>query len=129
MHLVLSSSLRKVALKILPGSRCPAWPGSDLSGRFLRLAPDHGPALQFRDRLAFLDPHGVARLERIVLVVRVVVLGTANRLLLDRMGKGTIDAHHNRLGLLDAEDHPLKLTFGHLSILTSSSRGFARLRS
>ena len=33
-------------------------------------APDHGPALQLRDRLAFLDPHHVARLELVVLVVR-----------------------------------------------------------
>src|SRR5689334_9634454 len=79
------------------------------------LAPDDGPALELGDRLAFLNPHGVARLELVVLVVRVVVLRTADRLLVDRMGEAAIDAHHHRLGLLVANDHALKLTFRHRS--------------
>src|ERR1700691_2839495 len=78
--------------------------------------PDHGPALQLRDRLAFLDPHGVARLELVVLVVRVIVLRTADRLLVDRMSEAAIYAHYNRLGLLVADDHALKRTFRHCSI-------------
>src|SRR5882757_9828078 len=53
-------------------------------------APDHSPALQLRDRLALLDPHHVARLELVVLVVRVVVLRAADRLLVDRMSKAAI---------------------------------------
>src|SRR6476661_1499986 len=96
------------------------------SGGLLVLAPDHGPALELGDRLAFLDPHGVARLELVVLVVRMVVLRPADRLLVDRMGEAAIDAHHHRLGLLVADDHALKCTFRHVSPLTSSSRAFAR---
>src|SRR5256885_8097898 len=99
------------------------------SGGFLLFAPDHGPALQLRDRLALLDPHGVARLELVVLVVRVVVLGAADRLLVDRMGEAAIDAHHHRLGLLVADDHTLKLTFRHKRPLTSSWRALARRRA
>src|SRR3954447_3221054 len=83
------------------------------SGGLLVLAPDHCPALELGDRLAFLDPHGVARLELVVLVVRVVVLRPADRLLVDRMGEAAIDAHHNRLRLLVADDHALKRTFPH----------------
>src|ERR1700758_549680 len=44
----------------------------------------------------------------------VVVLRTADRLLVDRMGEAAIDAHHNRLGLLVADDNALKRTFRHL---------------
>src|ERR671935_1041520 len=96
-----------------------------ISGRFLLLAPDHGPALQLRDRLALLDPHHVARLELVVLVVRVVVLRAADRLLVDRMGEAAIDAHHHRLGLLVADDHALKGTFRHkLKSLTSYRRSW-----
>src|ERR1700722_7980540 len=96
------------------------------SCRFRLLAADHGPALQLRDRLAFLDPHLVARLELVVLVVRVVIFRAANRLLVDRMGEAAIDAHHHRLGLLVADDHTLKRTFRHFKPLTSSSRAAAR---
>src|ERR1700759_4495972 len=96
------------------------------SGGFLLLAPDHGPALQFRDRLGFLDPHRVARLELVVLVMGVVVLRTADRLLVDRMCEAAIDAHHHRLGLLVADDHALKGTFRHIRPLTSSLRAAAR---
>src|SRR6266699_4363073 len=84
------------------------------SGRFLLFAPAPGPALHLRDRLAFLDPHLVARLELVVLVVRLVIFRAADRLLVDRMGEAAVDAHHNRLGLLVADDHTLKRTFWHL---------------
>src|SRR6476660_10359581 len=104
MHLVLF--LRLIALKIsLTSSGEP-----DASGRFLLLAPDYRPALQLRDRLAFLDPHHVARLELVALVVGVIVFRAANCLLVDRMGEAAIDAHHHRLGLLVADDHTLKRT-------------------
>src|SRR5215510_14815105 len=97
------------------------------SGSFLVFAPDHGPALQLRDRLRFLDPHHVARLELVALVVRVVILRTADRLLVDRMREAAIDAHHDGLGLLVADDHALQSTFRHLrKPLTSSSRAAAR---
>src|SRR5450631_3990775 len=122
MHLVLFL-MRKTALKNFLNSFGETEP---TSGRFLLFAPDHGPALQLRDRLAFLDPHHVARLELVVLVVRVIVFRAANRLLVDRVGEATIDAHHNRLGLLVADDHALKRTFWHFKPLTSSSRAAAR---
>src|SRR5580698_107063 len=122
MHLVLFL-MRRFAPKISQSR--PATPNLT-SGRFLLLAPDHGPALQLRDRLALLDPHHVARLELVVLVVRVVIFRAANRLLVDRMGEAAIDAHHNRLGLLVADDHAMKRTFWHLLPLTSSSRAAAR---
>src|SRR3954447_16595420 len=108
MHLVLFL-MRLFALEISQNQ-----PGESrlASGRFL-FAPDNRPALQLRDRLALLDPHHVARLELVVLVVRVVVLGAADRLLVDRVGEAAIDAHHHRLGLLVAHDHALKGTFRH----------------
>src|ERR1700692_4338960 len=111
MHLVLFL-MRKVALKISRKSSAQAEP---TSGRFLLFTPDHGPALQLRDRLAFLDPHHVARLELAVLVVGMVVFRATDRLLVDRMGEAAIDAHHHRLGLLVADDHALKGTFRHRS--------------
>src|SRR5262245_35357519 len=55
-----------------------------------------------------------------------VVLGTADRLLVDRMGEAAIDAHHNRLGLLVADDHALQSTFRHgrsLLLLGARLRG------
>src|SRR5437763_15806292 len=103
MHLVLFL-MRKVAPKI------PESFGADepASGSFLLFAPDHGPALQLRDWLAFLDPHHVARLELVVLVVRGIVLRLADGLLVDRMGEAASAAHHDRLGLLGADDHALE---------------------
>src|SRR5205085_3324786 len=100
--------------------------GRSASGGLLVFAPDHGPALQLRDRPRLLDPHHVARLELVVLVVRVIVLRAADRLLVDRMGEAPVDAHHNRLGLLVADDDALKRTFWHFKPLTSSSRAAAR---
>src|SRR5689334_8074757 len=104
----------------------PGLEGRTISGGFLLFAPDHGPALQLRDRLGLFDPHRVARLELVVLVVGVIVLRATDRLLVDRMGEAAIDAHHNRLGLLVADDDALQLTFRHKGPLTSSSRAFAR---
>src|SRR4051812_45049492 len=121
MHLVLFL-MRCNALKI---SQNQSGYGR-ASGRFLLFAPDHRPALQLRDRLALLDPHHVARLELVVLVVGMIVLRAANRFLVDRMGEAAIDAHHNRLGLLVADDHALKRTFWHFKPLTSSWRAAAR---
>src|ERR1700732_4506288 len=108
MHLVLFL-MRKVALKIFLQLRS-ATPNRTL-GSFLLFAPDHGPALQLRDRLSFLDPHHVARVGLVFLLMRVVVLRTADRLLVDRVGEAAIDPHPYRLGLLVADDHALKRTF------------------
>src|SRR5260364_92076 len=96
------------------------------SGGFLVLAPDHGPALQLRDRLALLDPHHVARLELVALVVGVVVLRAADGLLVDRVGEAPVDAHDHGLGLLVADDNALEGPFRHVEPLTSSWRAAAR---
>src|SRR5689334_411882 len=88
------------------------------SGGCLLLALGHDPALEFRNRLAFLDPHHVARRELVLLVVRVVVLGTADRLLVDRVRESAIDAHDHGLVLLVADDDALKSSLRHpLSLL------------
>src|SRR5665213_4421378 len=113
MHLVLFL-MPKAALKY-PSVRFGE--AETTSGSFLLFTPDHGPALQLRDRLAFLDPHLVARLELVVLVVRVVIFRAANRLLVDRMGEAAIDPHHHGLGLLVADDDTLKRTFWHVGPL------------
>src|SRR5690349_12579254 len=113
MHLVLFNLSRKqLALETFKKAG-PALGRNAASGGLLVFAPDHGPALQLRDRLALLDPHRIARLELVALVVRMVVLGAADRLLIDRMGETAIDAHNHRLGLLVADDHALQRTFRH----------------
>src|SRR5260370_33385771 len=94
MHLVLFL-MRKLRLKY---PNVPFGDAEPTSGRFLLFAPDHGPALHLRDRLAFLDPHLVARLELVVLVVRMVVFRAADRLLVDRMGEAAGGAAPNRFG-------------------------------
>src|ERR1700730_14613083 len=119
MHLVLFLVRTNLRLKY---PDVPLGTAEPTSGSFLLFTPDDGPALQLRDRLALLDPHHVARLELVVLVVRMIVFRAANGLLVDWMGEAAIDAHHNRLGLLVANDHALQRTFWHFKPLTSSSR-------
>src|SRR5215469_12043029 len=121
MHLVLFLRFTCARISLTSPGR-----SRTASGGFLLLAPDHGPALQLRDRLRFLDPHDIARLELVVLVMGVVVLRAADRLLVDRMGEASIDAHHDRLGLLVADDHALQHTFRHVRSPTFSSRASAR---
>src|SRR5436309_16123207 len=89
------------------------WAWTEVSSGFLLLALDDRPALQLRNRLAFLDPNHVASRELIVLVVRMVVLGAADRLLVDRMGEAPVDAHHHCLGLLVADDDALESSLRH----------------
>src|SRR5579864_4809938 len=45
----------------------------------------------------------------------VVVLGAADRLLVDRMREAAVHPHHDRLGLLVADDNALQRTFRHQS--------------
>src|SRR5690349_22224219 len=113
MHLVLFLSLKPSA--------------QSASGGFLLLALDHDPALQLRNRLAFLDPHHIARRVLIALVVRVVVLRTADRLLVDRVREAAIDAHDHGLVLLVADDDALKSSLRHLNSLTLLALGLALL--
>src|SRR5579863_9437908 len=62
-----------------------------------------------------LDPHHVADLELVVLVVRVIFLGPAHRLLEQRMGEAALDAHDHGLGLLVAHHDALEGTLRHFS--------------
>src|SRR5208282_905530 len=57
------------------------------SGRLLLLAANHRPALELGNRLVFLDPHHVAHLVLVVLIVGVVLLRPAHRLLEQRVGE------------------------------------------
>src|SRR5262249_55876379 len=70
------------------------------SDGLLLLAPDRGPALEPRDRPVFLDPHRVADVEFVLLVVGVVLLRAANRLLHLRMREAALDADDDGLVLL-----------------------------
>src|SRR5579863_4046677 len=64
------------------------------SGGFFLLAADHRPAFKLGDGPVFFNPHHVADLELVVLVVRVVFLRPAHRLLEQRVGVTALDAHH-----------------------------------
>src|SRR5580658_5975968 len=68
------------------------------------------------------DPHHVADLELVVLVVRVVLLRAPNRLFEHRMSKATLDLDHHRLGLFVAYHDALQGTLWHLVPLNSSPR-------
>src|SRR5580704_4139961 len=84
------------------------------SGRLLFLAAHHGPALELGDRPVLLDPHDVADLELVLLVVRVVLLRAAHRLLEQGMGEAALDLHHQCLALLVAHHDALEGTLWHL---------------
>src|SRR5271157_2037249 len=95
------------------------YPTYSLSGvallrRFLLLATNHGPALELGDRAVLLDPNGIADLELVVLVVRVVLLRAAHRLLEQGVGVTALNAHHHRLALFVAHHDALQATLGHL---------------
>src|SRR5262249_48326575 len=84
-------------------------PCSRARGASLRLllAPHHPPALELGDRPMLLDPHDVAHREFVLLVMGVIVLGTPDRLLQQRVGEATFDAHHHGLFLLVAHHYAL----------------------
>src|SRR6202050_1338858 len=82
-------------------------------GSFLLAAHDR-PALKLGNRPVLFDPHQVADLEFILLIVRVVLLRTAHRLLEQRMGVAAFDTHHQSLGLLVAHNDTVQHTLRHL---------------
>src|SRR6185312_1959504 len=87
---------------------------------------DEGPALVLRNRRALLDPHRVADLGGIRLVMRMVLLGSPHGLFEDRMGKGAVDAHHHGLVVHVGDHGPLQNALGHRFLLTwprTSGRG------
>src|SRR3954451_22550510 len=100
--------------KSLQECRPPARPLLSL-GR--RLLAGQNPALQLRHRLAFLDPHDVADLGHIGLVMRMVVFGAANRLLQQWMGEAALHLDHDRLVVLVGNDDALQDAFWHPILL------------
>src|SRR6516165_2648467 len=85
------------------------------SNRLLPLAADHFPAFELGERPTLLDPHDVADMVLVGLVMGVVFLGTANGLLHDRMGEPPFDAHDHGFVLLVANDYALQHALRHLS--------------
>src|SRR5256885_4329266 len=76
------------------------------------LAPDHGPALQLRNRAMLFQPHDVADRELVLLVMRVIFLRPPHGLLQDRVREAALDADNDGLVLLVAHhgalQHPLR---------------------
>src|SRR5258706_3001401 len=101
----------QVGLHLNHGSTSLAGRGRVGSGR----APgaDDFPLLGLGDRPAFLDGHGVADLAAVVLVMRRVLLGAANELLVDRVHDATLDADDHRLVRLVADHDPVEDAPGH----------------
>src|SRR5580658_4582529 len=77
-------------------------------------AAHHRPALELGDRPVLLDPDGVADLEFVVLVMRVILLGAPDDLAEDRVGEAALDPHHQSLVLLVADHDALQAALGHL---------------
>jgi hypothetical protein len=67
-------------------------------------ALDHRPALRLRNRLALFDPHLLADVERIVRIVGVVLLRTADDLAVQRMLHPPVDADGDGLVTLVRND-------------------------
>src|SRR5882724_8547530 len=76
------------------------------------LAPDHGPALELRNRAVFFQPHDVSDRELVRLIVCVILLRPPHGLLQDRVGEAALDADNDGLVLLIAHhgalQHPLR---------------------
>src|SRR5215813_10639980 len=90
------------------------------SDGLLLFAPDRGPALEPRNRPMLLDPHRVADVELVLLVVGVVLLRAPNRLLHLRMREAALDADDDGLVLLVAHDDALQHSLRHRCLLTST---------
>src|SRR5205085_10401545 len=88
------------------------------------LAPDHGPALEPRDRPVLFQPYDVAHRVLVLLVMGVILLRTPHGLLQDRVREAALDADNDGLVLLVAHHGALQRPLRHLSI--SSLRRFGR---
>src|SRR5262249_25073407 len=84
------------------------------------LAPDHGPAFEFGNRTAFLDPNHIPHRISVGFVVGVIFLRPANGLLHRRVRKTAFNAHDHGLILLVAHDNAMERTLRHLEPLIPS---------
>jgi hypothetical protein len=78
------------------------------------LGSDNCPGLILRDRCAFLDGNDVTYLVLVVFVVRLVLLGTADRLLKQRVREAALDADNNGLLVLVGYYDALQNAFRHI---------------
>src|SRR5947209_10137645 len=96
--------------------------------RLLLLAPDHFPAFELRQGPALLDPHDVADMMLVGLVMGVVLLRAAHGFLHDGMREPPFDAHDHGLVLLVADNDALQCALRHSFLLRLSLRtGTSRL--
>jgi hypothetical protein len=79
----------------------------------LLLALDDSPALILGNRAMFFDPDDIADRVFVLLVMRVIVLRTTDRLFHRRVSEPTLNAYDNGLILLVADDGSLQLTLRH----------------
>src|SRR6266513_2834565 len=86
------------------------------------LAPDHGPALELRNRAMLFQPHDVADRVFVGLVVGVIPLRTPHGLFQNRVREAALDSDNDGLVLLVAHHGALQHPFRHESLLTSSLR-------
>src|SRR5712692_8899798 len=91
-------------------------PRAARSNGLLLLALHHFPTFEPGEWTALLDPHDVADMVLVGLVVGIVLLRAAHGLLHDRMGKSALDAHDHGLVLLVADDNALQRALRHLSL-------------
>ena len=89
-------------------------------------AIDHEPALAFRDRAAFLDPHRVAGPVAVVGVVRSVFFRARHELLVQRVHDPALDAHDHGLVTGVADHDSLQNAFRHPLTLPATPGGAAR---
>src|SRR5579872_672566 len=91
------------------------------SHRFLCLVirAEHDPALALRDRTAFLETHGVAGLEAVILVMHGVFLRFPDDFLVGGVHDAPLDPDDYRLVASVAHHHALKDTFRHVLSLSS----------
>src|SRR6185437_13211808 len=80
------------------------------------VATEHNPALRLGDRASLFDPHHIAGLVRIGLVMRGVFLRARDELLVDGMHHAPLDTDRNGLVGFVGYNHAREDTLRHNSI-------------
>src|SRR5690606_30400926 len=80
----------------------------------LSLGGNNRPGLVLGDRCAFLDGNHVTYLVLVVFVMRLVLLGTADRLLKQRVRESALDTDNNGLLVLVGNYDALQNAFRHI---------------
>src|SRR6185503_7565164 len=90
---------------------------------------DDSPALGLRNRRAFLDPHLLADVERIVRVMRVILLRAPDDLSVQRVLHPPLDTDDNGLVALVGDHGADQDTLGHSFLLLSPALASGRVGS